>query len=81
LEVLVDETDLGLLEVDHVWVNYIAAASEVDANAISVAWVKAMSEEDEVDVNDDIIGAVGDLISLCKTAKSNNVTVLHGWFL
>lgn len=83
LDVLVDEIDLGLLEVDTAWVNYIANASEKDVNAISTAWVTAMSREyeDEVIHSDDLTQAVADLMSICKTAKQTNGVVLHGWFL
>jgi hypothetical protein len=78
LTVLIDEVDRGMLEVDRVWIDYAASASQDDVPRISKAWVDAMNHQYAGDavLSDDLVQAVHDLLAICKSAQASDRQVL-----
>jgi hypothetical protein len=84
LDPVVDAPEYGLLAVDSAWVAYAATAPLTAAENVAESWVAQMQREyndQTITVTDDVIDAVGQLITLCLTAECDGTPVVHVWYL
>lgn len=78
-----DSEDGGACFVDPKIKTLFAKFSDTQAAHISKLWVEKMESEhnEKIGINDDIIDAVKQLISLSKSAVNKNLDVVHVWYL
>ncbi len=69
--------------VDSAWVEMIASLDIGEAGEVTARWIEAVSKahEQQLDVTDAAIKAIGSLIQLCKTAIAEEADVIHAWYL
>jgi hypothetical protein len=69
--------------VDPAWVEMVSSVPERDSGEVTSGWldVVAKARDDELEVTEAAIQAVGSLIRLCKTAKAVGAQVVHVWYL
>jgi hypothetical protein len=75
LIVLLDIEGRGLMMIENQWVEYVAAARDVDINEIVGEWANRMKISPTPDMN----RAVTNLVGLCVAAQRDSVPVLHRW--
>ncbi len=84
LQVLLDESDRGVLLVDKFWISYVAAVPTDQARNVAQRWIARMSREyndPQIVLTDDAVRAVENLVAICSRAKAEGERLVHLWFL
>lgn len=70
-------------EVSYEWVALVASFPADRINELAAKWGKALSAHygDEIEPNEEMKDAVGDLISACKTSLSSPFPLVNTWSL
>ncbi|MCI0357738.1 MAG: hypothetical protein L0211_04530 [Planctomycetaceae bacterium] len=69
--------------VDPAWVQLVAAVDEAAAPHLAEEWIRRVGAEhgEQLDVTPDAVRALAELIRLCRTAVSEQLAVVHTWYL
>jgi|ERR1019366_6990135 hypothetical protein len=79
----VDGEEGGAFDVKKTWVSYIAGCDESVAAAASERWaekLRARHPDGEIELTEEMTGAVASLLALCKQAQIEGRDVVHVWF-
>jgi hypothetical protein len=73
----------GANVVDPAWVAMVASLHEQDPGEVTSRWIESLAEahDEDLEVTEAAIQAVGSLIRLCKAAKAKRAEVVHVWYL